>query len=150
MYERKTDKVYVTPFEHAIELVGNKWNGRVLGILHLRPNLRYGDIKRLLPGITDPVLSSVLKLFQKEGIVVRTQKNEMPIRVDYSLTERGWELVELCQQICSWSCKYYPRNVDDEYIYCLNCSLNPLSPEQKGQIDEKYLEDYQKLLDYDE
>jgi len=147
MYERKTKKQYSTPFEHALELFGNKWNGRVLGILHLRPNLRYGDIKRLLPGITDPVLSSVLKLFQKEEIIIRTQKNELPIRVEYSLTERGWELVELCQKICSWSCKYYPRDVEEEYIYCVNCELNPLTEEEKARVNTRFFEDYKKLME---
>ena len=146
MYQRKLEKTYVTPFEHFIDLVGSKWNGRVLGILHMRPNLRYGDIKRLLPGITDPVLSDILKLFQKEGIITRTQLNTMPIRVEYSLTDLGWELVYLCQDVCKWSCKSYPRDPENEYIYCLNCTINPLTSEQRSLIDEKYQETYAELI----
>lgn len=135
-YRHKIKKVYATPFEHGLELIGGKWNGRVLGILHYKEPLRFGEIKNLLPGITAPVLSTSLKKLTQEKIVVRKQYDEIPMRVEYSLTERGEELVKLCQDICSFSCKYYPRDPDNEYIYCRNCTVNPLKMGFKETDDQ--------------
>lgn len=133
-YKRKLEKKYSTPFEHGTELFSGKWEGRVLGLLHHEEPLRYHDFKDLLPGITDPVLAKVLKKFIQENIVVRTPYEEIPPRVEYTLTQKGWELVKLCQEICSWCCKYYPREPQNEFAYCKNCQVNPID-RQKVEKD---------------
>ena len=130
-YHPKYEKKFSTPFEHGLELFGGKWSSRIIGILHLKEPLRYSDFKDLLPGLTDPVLSNNLKKLIREEIIVRTQYDEIPPRVEYRLTTKGWELVYLCQQICSWCCKYYPREPENELPYCRNCEVNPLPDEMQ-------------------
>ena len=122
-YTPKYEKVFCSPVEYGLYIFGGKWDTRVLGILHIYDSLRYSELMDLLPGITNPILSSVLKKFQKENIVTRKQFDEIPPRVEYSLTEKGWELVRILQQVCFWCDKYHDRDHEHEFEYCRTCTL---------------------------
>lgn len=120
-YKRKTEDVFFSPVEYGLYVFGGKWDTRVLGILHIYDTLRYKEIMDRLPGITNPILSGVLKKFQEEGIITRTQYDEIPPRVEYSLTKKGWELVLVLQQVCFWADKYHYRFPEHESEYCRDC-----------------------------
>jgi len=114
MYKRKIKQERLTPFDQVMVILGNKWNSRLLSIFHKKGVLRYNEIRKALPGISDPVLSNALRILQAEKIVSRKQYEEVPLRVEYGLTDRGQELVDLCKQICAWGFKYYPGVPEEE------------------------------------
>ena len=119
----KNETIFYSPVEYGLYVFGGKWENRVLGMLHIHDKLRYSEIIELLPGITNPILSSVLKKFQKEEIIIRKHYEEIPPRVEYSLTPKGWELVRILQEVCFWAEKYHGRDREHEFKYCSTCTL---------------------------
>ena len=73
----------------AIDLLSGKWQLKILICLCQAKTIRFNDLKRMLPGISNNMLSQCLKQFEKYKIVERKQYEEIPPRVEYSLTEIG-------------------------------------------------------------
>ena len=65
--------------------------------------VRFNELKRELSGITDAMLTKILKELIKENIVKRVQYNEIPPRVEYSLTPNGLNLVNALNEVTKWS-----------------------------------------------
>lgn len=78
--------------------IGGKWELLVIAILLNRPK-RYNEIKKIIPGISEKVLSETLKKLESNNILNRKVYNELPIKVEYSLTELGIECSELIATI---------------------------------------------------
>src|SRR3954462_8418574 len=75
-------------YHRAIKLIGKRWTGAIVFVLLAGP-LRYSEVKLLVPEISDRRLSERMKELESEGIVVRHVMDAMPVRVEYSLTEKG-------------------------------------------------------------
>lgn len=91
-------------YEYIIEvfnLIGRKWELLVITILLNGPK-RYGELKKTIPGISEKILSQILKKLKNESIINRKVYDELPIKVEYSLTELGFE----CSEIISIIYKY--------------------------------------------
>jgi DNA-binding HxlR family transcriptional regulator len=91
------------PLEYAISILGGKWKSRVLWTIYTSKSIRFNQLKRELNGITDMMLTKILKEFVVQNIVIRHQYNEVPPRVEYSLSENGLKLVESLSEIRKWS-----------------------------------------------
>lgn len=91
------------PLEYAANIIGGKWKVRLIWILSNAECVRFNELKRQLNGITDMMLTKILKELVKENIVKRVQYNEIPPRVEYSLTENGLKLVNALKDITQWS-----------------------------------------------
>lgn len=91
------------PLEYAISILGGKWKSRVLWTIYTSKSIRFNQLKRELNGITDMMLTKILKEFVAQNIVIRLQYNEVPPRVEYSLSENGLKLVESLSEIRKWS-----------------------------------------------
>ena len=89
-------------YHRAIELVGKRWTGAILLVLMDGP-LRFSEIKQLVPDLSDRLLSERLKELEGEGIVVRHVIDETPVRVEYSLTDKGRALEPVVKQLKSWA-----------------------------------------------
>lgn len=63
---------------------------------------RFGELQRLLPGISPKTLSQRLKELEKHGVVTKKVFDEMPLRVEYSLTEKGASLKKVIAQMEEW------------------------------------------------
>ena len=74
--------------------------------------------------ITDAVLASALKELIKDGIIYREQYNEIPSRVEYSLTEKGTSVVPILQSICQWSGIYHKTDNDNVLTQCQKCDYH--------------------------
>ena len=70
--------------------------------------MRFGELKKLLKPITNTSLTNALKELEKDELVQRIQYNEMPLRVEYSLTEKGQDLLPVFYAISQWGMKYIP------------------------------------------
>src|ERR671918_2394805 len=77
-----------TAYHQAVELIGKRWTGAILFVLLDGP-LRFSEVKLLVPDLSDRLLSERLKELEAEGIVERRVIDEMPVRVEYALTEKG-------------------------------------------------------------
>ncbi len=91
------------PLEYALSLVGGKWKLRILSALADRKGMRYGEIRQRVEGITDMMLSQSLKELAADGMIVRTQYQEIPPRVEYSITKDGASLLPVIESFAEWS-----------------------------------------------
>ncbi len=89
------------PVDYAFQRVGGKYKGRILWYLK-DDVLRYGELKRLVEGISPKMLSQALKELEEDELVIRKVYLEMPPRVEYSLTETGTELIPVIDQMRLW------------------------------------------------
>lgn len=90
------------PATFAFQVIGGKWNLPILAILSENDTIRYNELKRSLNGITGTMLTNCLKDLIDYGVIHREQYNEVPPRVEYSLTEAGKKLVPLVESIVAW------------------------------------------------
>jgi DNA-binding HxlR family transcriptional regulator len=91
-----------TAYQRAVELIGRRWTGAILFVLRGGAR-RFGDIAAAVPGLTDRMLSERLKELEAEGVVIRTVIPEMPVRVEYQLTDRGRALWPVLDAIVAWA-----------------------------------------------
>lgn len=92
---------YHCGIDAAMDVIGGKWKVLILWALDERAH-RFGELRRLLPGITEKVLTSHLKELEADGIVHREEFEEVPPRVEYSLTPRGRALNEALAPLGAW------------------------------------------------
>jgi DNA-binding HxlR family transcriptional regulator len=90
------------PTRLAVEIMAEKWAVIVLFALSLKPQ-RPGDLAELIGGISRKVLTQTLRRLQKYGLVERHAYAEAPPRVEYSLTELGFTLVEPIKVLTDWA-----------------------------------------------
>ncbi|TLG74305.1 winged helix-turn-helix transcriptional regulator [Culicoidibacter larvae] len=98
----KTDIYGYSIFEKGLQILSGKWRIRIIYILLYDGQKRYGELKRLLPGITHKMLSNELKELEKNNIINRQQYNEVPLRVEYSLTDKGEALKPILFSLSQW------------------------------------------------
>ena len=89
------------PVETTLTLIGDKW--KVLILRDLLPGTkRFGELKKAYPAITNTMLTNTLRELENIGIVHREQYNEIPPHVEYSLTDKGRELLPVFFEIYKW------------------------------------------------
>lgn len=89
-------------YHHAVELVGRRWTGAILRALLAGP-ARYHELVSAIPEMSDRMLSERLKELEFEGLVARSVIPETPVRVEYSLTEKGRALEDALLALGSWA-----------------------------------------------
>ena len=89
-------------FHAAIELIGKRWTGAIVCALTERP-MRFGELRRVVPGLSDRLLSQRLRELEEEGLVQRDVEAGTPVRVTYSLTQRGDELGPAIHELQVWA-----------------------------------------------
>ncbi|UYQ62524.1 winged helix-turn-helix transcriptional regulator [Streptomyces peucetius] len=92
---------YHCGIDAAMDVIGGKWKVLILWALDERAR-RFGELRRLLPGITEKVLASHLRELETAKIVRREEFEEVPPRVEYSLTPRGVALNEALAPLGAW------------------------------------------------
>ena len=120
-YQRKLDKDIRCPLEYGMEVFGGKWNSRIICVLSALDTLRYSQLRKELGNITDAVLASTLKELVSNGIVCRKSYDEIPPRVEYSLSEKGKSVVPILQSICELAGLYYRESSDMTMVQCQKC-----------------------------
>ncbi|NVI86127.1 helix-turn-helix domain-containing protein [Actinomadura sp. BRA 177] len=95
---------YVCGIDAAMDVIGGKWKVLILWALNERPH-RFGELRRELPGVTEKVLAAQLRELELDGIVHREAYDEVPPRVEYSLTSLGISLNEALSPLGAWGRK---------------------------------------------
>ena len=92
-------------FHAAIELIGKRWSGAILWALSDGP-LRYAELKRAIPGLSDRLLSQRLRELETAGLMNRKVEEGLPVKVSYELTEKGSSLKPAIQALRQWACHW--------------------------------------------
>lgn len=121
-YRKKIEQVQRCPFEYGLRVFGGKWNARILCLLSRHTPLRFRQIREELRDISDAVLSGSLKELLAEDVIRRDAYNEIPPRVEYSLTDKGESILPLLRSICAWSRQ---QQVMDEQALLAPCRQCP-------------------------
>lgn len=90
----------------ALQIFSGKWRMAVLYKLSKKSSYRFGELRNEIPGITNAMLTTILREMEKNGIIFREQFMEVPLHVEYSLTQKGKDLFPIFFEILKWSAKY--------------------------------------------
>jgi len=100
-----SEKIYRCPLELSIDLIGGKWKCVILW--HLRKGaLRFSQLKRRLPGVTQKMLTQQLRDLEDNGLIFREVFPVVPPKVEYSLTEVGKTFVPVLRSMYKWGRSY--------------------------------------------
>lgn len=102
------ERSLVCPVRTTLNVLGGKWKLLILSYLLEEPR-RYGELKRLMPEITEKMLIQELRDLEADGIVARTVHQVVPPRVDYSLTEQGQSIRPFFSALLDWGFQYLNR-----------------------------------------
>ncbi|OAB34059.1 winged helix-turn-helix transcriptional regulator [Paenibacillus glacialis] len=94
-------KKYNISVEATLEVIGGKWKCVIL--CHLtHGKKRTSELKRLMPVITQKMLTQQLRELEQDGIINRISYNQVPPKVYYELSEYGWSLQNILNSLCAW------------------------------------------------
>ena len=92
-----------------LKLIGGKWKIAILHALSMGP-IRFGELKRNLSPITQQMLTKQLRELEKDNLISRKVFDEVPPKVEYSLTEFGWSFEPVLVALCKWDLGNQERN----------------------------------------
>lgn len=93
------------PVQATANTIAGKWKVQIIWHLAYRP-LRFGELRRLLDGVSEKVLAGQLRELESDHIVEREASATQPPQVTYSLTAAGQELLPPLDMLCAWGGKY--------------------------------------------
>lgn len=94
-------KTYHCALDITMDYIGGKWKSVVLWYLRNK-TMRFGELRKQIPDITEKMLSLQLKSLEDAGLVKRKVFAEVPLRVEYSLTDFGKTVVPVLEAIAKW------------------------------------------------
>lgn len=89
-------------FRHAVNMITGRWKIDILWVLLARP-MRFGELRRALPGITQHMLTAQLRALEGDGLVSRAAYAEIPPRVEYALTDNARALRPIFEGLADWA-----------------------------------------------
>jgi DNA-binding HxlR family transcriptional regulator len=104
-----TARTIACPVRTTLNVLGGKWKLLILSYLLDEPR-RYGELRRLMPEITEKMLIQELRDLETDGIVARTVHQTVPPRVDYSITEQGERVRPVLMELLGWGMQYLTRD----------------------------------------
>lgn len=112
-FQKRVGSVILTengncPVTPVVQMLQGKWKLQIIYELCIQSPMRFGELKKMLKPITNTMLTNALKELEGDGLVHREQYNEIPPRVEYSLTEKGTDLLPIFYAISQWGMKYIP------------------------------------------
>ncbi|PSK97235.1 HxlR family transcriptional regulator [Haloactinopolyspora alba] len=107
---QRQPRPYTCGIDAAIDVIGGKWKVLILWALHTGPQ-RFGELKRLVPGITEKMLIQQLRELESDDIVHREVHHQVPPKVEYSLTDFGTSLNDSLKPLGEWGEQHMDRIV---------------------------------------
>lgn len=109
MAKIKKRKTYDCSVEATVAVVGGKWKAVILFHLIEGQIIRFGEFRRLLPKVTQQMLTAQLRELEYDGIIHRKVYSQVPPKVEYSLTKFGKTLVPIIRSMAVWGDTYEKR-----------------------------------------
>lgn len=97
-----------SPFSYTLSVIGGKWKMVIMFVLVEGGVMRYSELKRAIPNITHKMLSAQLKELEADGIITRTEYQQVPPKVEYALSPKGLSLMPILEEMCKWGSIYKP------------------------------------------
>ena len=91
------------PIRNVLSRVGDKWSMLILFTLESHPTIRFKELQRNIPDISQKILTATLKILEADGLIKREVFPEVPPRVEYSLTAKGLSLLPLIDNLLTWA-----------------------------------------------
>ena len=91
-----------TGYSYTLSLISGKYKPIILYCLMEYEPVRFNEMQRYLGKIADKTLSMHLKELERDGLIHREMFPEVPPHVEYTLTERGYSLMQVLDQLCTW------------------------------------------------
>ena len=101
--EQLNSIIEICPVRNVVARFGNKWALLVILVLSENEPIRYNELGRKIPDISSRVLSNTLRILEADGLINRQFYQEVPPRVEYSLTETGLSLVPIIIKLTEWA-----------------------------------------------
>ncbi len=101
----------------VLNRIGDKWSVMVVGMLGRNGTLRFNELKRMINGVSQRMLTLTLRNLERDGLVTRTIYPEVPPRVEYSLTALGKTLQEPIGALWDWSAENHHTIIEARAIY---------------------------------
>ncbi|OBZ17048.1 MULTISPECIES: helix-turn-helix domain-containing protein [Bacillales] len=116
-------KKYNISVEATLEVIGGKWKCVIL--CHLTHGTkRTSDLKRLMPNITQKMLTQQLRELEDDGIINRIVYNQVPPKVEYQLSEYGQSLKSILDSLCNWGENHIVKVYGNKYDVLEESILN--------------------------
>lgn len=103
------------PSRNILAGISDKWSILIIGLLAQKP-YRFGELKRAVSGISAKVLTQTLIKLEAHHIILRKDFNELPLRVEYSLTSLGNELHEILHRLTEWTLQHMTQLMPDDQL----------------------------------
>ena len=101
--EQLNSIIEICPVRNVVARFGNKWALLVILVISENEPIRYNELGRKIPDISSRVLSNTLRILEADGLVNRRFYQEVPPRVEYSLTDTGRSLVPIILELTAWA-----------------------------------------------
>ncbi len=101
--EQLNSIIEICPVRNVVARFGNKWALLVILVLSENEPIRYNELGRKIPDISSRILANTLRTLEADGLVNRRYYQEVPPRVEYSLTDTGRSLVPIIQKLTEWA-----------------------------------------------
>ena len=99
-------KSYYCHFELTLDIIGGKWKPLILYFIGMNKVLRYRELRRKIPNISERMLTRQLRDLEKNKLVNREIYREVPPKVEYSLTTTGESLMPILKELQVWGMAY--------------------------------------------
>jgi DNA-binding HxlR family transcriptional regulator len=94
------------PVQATINALSGKWKVQAVWQLSFGPR-RFAELRNLLRGVSEKVLTAQLRELQRDGVIDRTAEESSPPKVTYSLSASGEKLIPLLEDLCDWGSKQF-------------------------------------------
>lgn len=102
---KKKEELPACPVATTVQLIGSKWKLLILRNLFMRP-WRFNELRKVLEGISQKVLTDSLRAMEEDGIITRTVYAEVPPRVEYALSPLGEPMKPILDAMEQWGTEY--------------------------------------------
>lgn len=116
--EKKKSKEATCEIEVAFDVIGGKWKPLIIWFLGECGTLRFGQLQRLIPDITHKILTKQLRELEEHQLIQRKIYPEVPLRVEYSITDKGREVIPILDMMCEWADKNNYFGYKKKYNLC--------------------------------
>jgi len=102
----ETQGTGMCPMPDIAKLIGGKWKLIILQILVFQGTKRFNELRRMIDGVTQTMLTNQLRALEKDGLITRKIYAEVPPRVEYTATNRALDLQEMFHAMHAWWVKH--------------------------------------------
>lgn len=106
MLKNSRGRKYYCSMELTLQVIGGKWKPIILYHLSDNGTRRFGELKQMMPNITQKMLTQQLRELERDGLIHRVVYAQVPPKVEYSLTELGMSLLPIMQSLNQWGRQY--------------------------------------------